>query len=181
MTITDEVVITAELSGWWRRVGATLIDWLVLIVPALLLGWLTGADHVTHTASGAHTTIRSNWTYAVLIALYVMVLLPRPSRNGQTLGKHVLGIRIVRDDGHPVDYATVLRRDVPWKAAVVLLATARFMGTGVVLLAFGIQLIDCLWPLWDSQNRALHDFTAFTHVIRLPQSGKQITLPVQPQ
>jgi hypothetical protein len=27
-------------------------------------------------------------------------------------------------------------------------------------------LLDYLWPLWDDQNRALHDMVASSHVVR---------------
>jgi len=27
-------------------------------------------------------------------------------------------------------------------------------------------LLDVLWPLWDDQNRALHDMAVQTHVVR---------------
>jgi hypothetical protein len=27
-------------------------------------------------------------------------------------------------------------------------------------------LLDVLWPLWDDQDRALHDMVVSTHVIR---------------
>jgi uncharacterized RDD family membrane protein YckC len=29
-----------------------------------------------------------------------------------------------------------------------------------------VSLIDVLWPLWDEENRALHDFVVNTRVIR---------------
>jgi hypothetical protein len=28
-------------------------------------------------------------------------------------------------------------------------------------------LLDNLWPLWDDENRALHDMVVKTHVIRI--------------
>ncbi len=34
-------------------------------------------------------------------------------------------------------------------------------------LTFGLaQLLDWLWPLWDEENRALHDFIVDTRVIQ---------------
>ena len=158
-------VVTVELSGWWRRVGATLIDGIVLVIPGILLAGLTGAGHLTHgsTSGSAHT----NWTSSVLLGIYVLIMLPRASWNGQTVGKRVMAIKVVRDDGLPVDWRTVMRRDVPWKAALGVIATLT-SGTAVVLVALVLGLLDCLWPLWDPKgNRALHDMTASTHVVRV--------------
>jgi hypothetical protein len=38
---------------------------------------------------------------------------------------------------------------------------------GLTLLTLGLfAIVDVLWPLWDEQNRALHDLLARTRVIR---------------
>jgi hypothetical protein len=29
------------------------------------------------------------------------------------------------------------------------------------------QLVDVLWPLWDEENRALHDFIVNTRTVRV--------------
>jgi len=29
-----------------------------------------------------------------------------------------------------------------------------------------VELVDGLWPLWDAQNRAIHDMLAATRVVR---------------
>jgi hypothetical protein len=35
-------------------------------------------------------------------------------------------------------------------------------------IAFGLPwLIDALWPLWDRENRALHDMIVKSHVVRV--------------
>jgi uncharacterized RDD family membrane protein YckC len=154
------------LSGWWRRVGAELIDGLVLVVPTLALQLLTGGL-ITHTSS--HTTVRlglgSVWQGEVCWAIYVLLMLPRTGAgNGQTVGKRVAGIRVVRDDGRPVDLRVAVVRDVICRTLVSCLAFVPAVG-----ILFGLfELLDVLWPLWDSQNRALHDHIARTHVVRDP-------------
>jgi uncharacterized RDD family membrane protein YckC len=32
-------------------------------------------------------------------------------------------------------------------------------------------LIDVLWPLWDDENRALHDMIVKSHVVRSTPTG----------
>ncbi len=74
--------------------------------------------------------------------------------NGQTLGKQLLGIRVVRDDGEPVGLGTALGRDLVAKPAL-----------GILTLG-----LDFLWPLGERERRALHDKAARTHVfIGLPE------------
>ena len=74
----------AQLSGWWRRVGATLLDALISL-PFLVFGY-------------------------ILIVSPILMKREGP-RNGQTWGKQALGIRVVRDDQQPFTYGTALLRD----------------------------------------------------------------------
>jgi uncharacterized RDD family membrane protein YckC len=73
-----------ELSGWWRRVGATLLD-LLISLPFLIFIY-------------------------VLVVSPILMGRDGPN-NGQTWGKQALGIRVVRDDGQPFKYGTALLRD----------------------------------------------------------------------
>ena len=79
-------------------------------------------------------------------------------RNGQTLGKQLLGIRVVREDGRPMSYGTSAVRE--WLAKTLLF-------TVVATFTFLIPLLlDYLWPLWDERNRSLHDMMVSTLVVR---------------
>jgi uncharacterized RDD family membrane protein YckC len=117
----------AELSGWWKRVGATLLDALISL-PFLVFGY-------------------------VLIVSPILMGRDGPN-NGQTWGKQIVGIRVVRDDGQPFSYGTALLRD--------------FVIKGLLFGAIAIvSLVDSLWPLWDEQNQALHDKLVNTHVLKV--------------
>src|SRR5262249_47153318 len=62
-------------------------------------------------------------------------------RNGQTLGKQVVGIRVVKADGSPVSVGFGILRDFVVKG--LLFGTLGFF-------LFGIPgLLNYLWPLWD--------------------------------
>ena len=97
---------------------------------------------------------------AVITLLYAPVLMARRGRrNGQTLGKQMLGIRVVRDRGEPMTF---------WLGGA---ARGGDQGPGRVRIASAVipvvpWLLDDLWPLWDDENRALHDMAASTHVVR---------------
>lgn len=70
---------TGAYAGFWTRFAALLLDGMILVVPATLLGPL-----------GGFTTFVYQW---LMIAL----------NRGQTLGKMALGIRITHPDGSPLD------------------------------------------------------------------------------
>ena len=82
--------------------------------------------------------------------------------NGQTLGKRLLGIRVVRTDGAAMTLRRAVWREVAVKIALFdALNLAPVIGATVGGIAF---LLDSLWPLWDQEHRALHDMLAFTRV-----------------
>ena len=78
-------------------------------------------------------------------------------RNGQTLGKQVVGIRVVKADGSPVSVGFAVLRELVVKGLL-------FGGLGWFL--FGIPgLLNYLWPLWDKPGQqALHDKIVSTYV-----------------
>ena len=149
------------LSGWWRRVGAQLIDGAIIgIGAAIILGILAAAGLSVDSEGGAVALIVAA-LFAVLVItvvafLYAPLLMSRT--NGQTLGRMALGIRVIRADGGPMTFWFAMLREVLVKTLLV----------GVVSSAtFGLaSLLDALWPLWDEENRALHDFIVNTRVVR---------------
>jgi uncharacterized RDD family membrane protein YckC len=69
-----------------------------------------------------------------------------------------MGIRVVRANGQPMTFAWAMLREVVVKALLFGIAGS---------LTFGLaSLLDVLWPLWDEENRALHDFVVDTRTVR---------------
>lgn len=139
------------LAGWGPRVGAALVDGLVglviYIVPVIIF-------------SAAGKPIIGVLIGALLIALaYYPLTMARPGeRNGQTLGKQALNIRVVRDVGQPFDFGSALMREFVVKYIL-------FGVIGGFFLAIP-PLLNVLWPLWDDENQALHDKIVNTHVVQ---------------
>jgi uncharacterized RDD family membrane protein YckC len=169
--------IPANLSGWWPRVGATLLDGLIVMVlnaPTLGLAVAVasgGGLHVQTTVTGHATytlshemkvvAVIAGLAYLASALLYAPLLLRREGRhNGQTWGKQALAIRVVRDSGTPVDLGTALLREVV--AKLVILGALGF----VPIVGSFAWLVWDLWPLRDSSNRAPHDMIAHTHVLK---------------
>jgi uncharacterized RDD family membrane protein YckC len=151
------------LSGWWRRVGAACIDWVIIGVGAVvLLVAITAPFSVGFFASGDVGVgalfvglVIGTLCAAAVSLLYAPAMMART--NGQTVGRQVTGIRVVRADGQPIGFGFAMVREVLVKALLV----------GVVSSATGgiAGLLDVLWPLWDEQHRALHDLVVDTRVV----------------
>jgi uncharacterized RDD family membrane protein YckC len=147
------------LAGWWRRVGAQLIDGaiitaltLVLFVP-LGIGAFDDDPSVVALVLGF---VVATLIAAVIAVFYAPFLMART--NGQTVGRMATGIRVVRSDGGSLTFGWAMLREVVIKYLLVGLASS---------ITFGLaSLLDVLWPLWDEENRALHDFLADTRVVR---------------
>ena len=147
------------LASWGSRVGATLIDWLVLLVPVVVLTIIVVAV-ATGSGTGAVVTgILGLLAYLVVALAYAPVLMAREGvNNGQTWGKQMLGIRVVRDSGETMSFGWAALREIVVKNLLFAWVGSAFAGIP--------WLLDNLWPLWDDQNRALHDMICSTHVVR---------------
>jgi uncharacterized RDD family membrane protein YckC len=98
---------------------------------------------------------------ALITYLYDVVYM---HRRGQTIGKRVMKIRVVRvEDGGPIELRHARRR---WMAqdGMVLLTLIPLVGSFVGIYNW----IDSLWLLWDKPNRqCLHDKYGKTAVVKL--------------
>jgi uncharacterized RDD family membrane protein YckC len=151
------------LAGWWTRVGAALIDWLIVGVGGLLLliaitapfsiGFFAGDD--AGIVSIIVGLIFAIVCVSIVALLYAPALMART--NGKTLGRMATGIRVVRAGGEPMTFGFAMLREVAVKA--LLFGIAGSLTGGLANLA------DVLWPLWDEENRALHDFIVDTRSI----------------
>jgi uncharacterized RDD family membrane protein YckC len=146
-------VPTRELADWWTRAGAFVIDQLIVGAVALALSFaVTGAVHQPGQTQGS---LAFYAVVAAVASLYAPLLMARSgARNGQTLGKQLVGIRVVRTDGQPVGFWLGVLRTV----------VAQQLLIGLTFYLYAI--VDYLWPLRDPQSQALHDKIARTWVLR---------------
>ena len=149
------------LASWGRRAGAQIIDGIIITIGALVLFAVLAALGLTVDTDGGAAAfvvaaIVSVLAFSVVALLYAPLLMART--DGQTLGRMALGIRVIRAGGERMTFGFAMLREVLVKSLLV----------GVIASAtFGLAwLLDILWPLWDEENRALHDFVVNTRVIR---------------
>ncbi len=128
-----EKIHDAELAGIGKRFWATFID-------GIILGIVFGAI-ATLTGSG----LEGNPLQLALTIAYYWYFLARS--NGQTPGKKVLKVRVVKVDGSQLNDTDALVRAV------------------VSLVSGGVFLLGYLWAFIDKDNQTWHDKAAGTFVV----------------
>jgi uncharacterized RDD family membrane protein YckC len=147
------------LASRWARLGGALIDGVVLAAVDLVISLpFINWHRLTHPGRGeliSPEQYKLNLVALIIGLLYFWLLTYR--WNGQTVGKRLLGMRVVRaEDGGPISNGQALVRALVYAVA------------GNVCGCFG--LLDVGWILWDPRKQCLHDKAARTVVIKV-ESG----------
>ena len=140
-----DVVTGLALAEWGLRVGASLVDGLILLVPEFLI----------LTAIGNVSSIYFRATALAVQGCYSVYLLSRP--RGQTIGNRAAKTRVVNArTGQPLSVTTSMTRWI----VIGVIGLSALLRVGALLI-----LLDDLWPLWDSRRQTLHDKIAGTIVV----------------
>jgi uncharacterized RDD family membrane protein YckC len=139
-----------EYGGRWRRLIAAVVDGLIVYAvtwlvtaPALGFGTMYEGSLARQTAA--------NLIAGIVAFLYYVL---QHGRWGRTLGKRVLGLRVVRaDDAGAISYG-----QAAWRLLFAYLVSLATCGIG--------GLVDVAWILWDERRQALHDKVARTVVVK---------------
>jgi uncharacterized RDD family membrane protein YckC len=147
------------LASWGSRLAAYLLDALVLLVPVILLTIIVVAIAAGSDTGAIVTGIFGFLAYLVVAFLYAPLLMAREGAcNGQTWGKQALGIRVIRDAGEPMNFGWAALREIVVKGLGVGIASS--------IIPLVPWFLNFFWPLWDDENRALHDMVVSTHVVQ---------------
>ena len=153
--ITGEAVaLDLPPAGVGMRILGVIIDLIVWAVTFFCLNW--AALKLVGTASDA---VRAGWSIVVLVTSFV--LLPTVVETltlGRSLGKLILGMRVVRTDGGAISFRHALVRS--FVGFVEIIGTA-----GMVALVTATL---------TSRARRLGDLAAGTYVVR---ETRGLTLP----
>jgi uncharacterized RDD family membrane protein YckC len=150
-----------ELSGWWRRAGAQLLDWFVIWLLATIVVSVLGLGgfYSKKTANGSSAGFNvSGWPslFYFLISIGLMAGVMAYS-NGQTLGMMATNIRVVRENGERIGFGFAFYREILVKEIL--------FGWVAILTLYIATILNYLWPLWDDKNQALHDKICKTRVV----------------
>ena len=141
-----------QLGGWWRRVGATVTDNVVLFVPTYVV--LFVVSMVAGSLVGVLVGLAVQGVYQVS-----MLVSPR----GQTLGNRIVSTRVCDlSTGR-----TITRRQAVWRwGFVAAYSTGALVNTPVLsAIVVMIFVVDVLFPLANPLKQTLHDRVAGTLVV----------------
>ncbi len=150
-----------RLAEWWQRALAKLLDVVVVAIPGFILFAIVALDEIRDNLDAGDSSfevsvggrsLAGQFLWGVIGLLYFALL----NGRGQTLGKMVLGIKVVRaDNGAPPGTGKGFARHI-----------IQFLAWFLSCLGMAFVLLDSLWPLWDKQRQALHDKVGGTLVVR---------------
>jgi len=150
---------TYALATVSKRFIALLVDSVILMVLGAIFGGIYGVMFGASMPMPAYSDFNSAYMEAflqvqmagmmigiVINAIYHVFFMTRT--NGQTPGKQLLGIRVVKKDGTPITIGDALLRNV-----------IGYWVSGIVFY------LGYFWANFDSENQAWHDKIAGTVVV----------------
>ncbi len=172
------------LATWWSRVGAYVLD-LLIVTPVILLlasPWLgdlfrafgdfldeatraaesgqTPPDQAALTRDIAGPMLAVNVVILVVISVYNVAFL---KWRAATPGKLIVGLRVrLRETPGPLGWGTIVKR---WLGQFGCLLVWVLPVIGSIAPVYFV--LDSLWPLWDPKKQAVHDKVAATNVVRV--------------
>ncbi len=154
----ESIAFRYELAGLGSRFLALLVDQAIQIVVlvAIFAGIVMAAARIAPRNTG-HTPdkLAESVAIALVVAIVFTILFGyfivlEAVWNGQTPGKRLLGLRVVRDGGYPIDFGASLIRNL--------------IRVGEYLL--GYYLLAAISALLSPENKRLGDLAAGTIVVR---------------
>ena len=97
-------------AGVGLRSVALVIDMLVLLTLFLLGGWFLTGTWVGITAKGWEVSGVPAFIFIIIMPLIYFTLLE--GRYGQTVGKWLVSLKVIRQDGGPLDLRAAVVRNV---------------------------------------------------------------------
>jgi uncharacterized RDD family membrane protein YckC len=155
----ESVAFRYELAGLGSRFYALFIDLAiqiaVLIAALLLLSWIGTSLPSLPAATGRFAKVASAFLLALAIFAAFMLffgyfIVFEWRWGGRTPGKRLLGIRVVRDGGFPLDFTSAAVRNI----------------VRIVETALGFYALSAVVSLLSPENRRLGDMAAGTLVVR---------------
>ncbi len=139
-----EMNTNLNYASFWQRLGAAIIDGILLFLVGLVIARILGID--PFETRSMRFEIIVNLIGVVEYWLYFAIL--ESSKWQGSLGKRALGIVVTDLTGNRISFGK---------------ATGRHFAK---IISFIILLIGFLMVLWDEKKQGLHDKLAKTLVIR---------------
>lgn len=168
----------AQIAGFWRRLIAAMADGLILGVPAYFIGIQFFDDLAALGQNG-------RFIGAAVSLLYFGVL-NSSIGNGQTLGKRLLGVRVVGASGETISLPRSLLRSLVLMLPYYLngfdltpfvgsddAQTMTLLGVFASFVVFGLGGAMVYLYIFNRRTRqSLHDLFVESFVVRAPAAGE---------
>jgi uncharacterized RDD family membrane protein YckC len=174
VTTPENVVVTYRVAGFASRFVATLVD---LTIQLILLILAAGAVNVFAGAGlGLGNIATAFGAIAIFLILFVYAIFFEMLWGGRTPGKRLMGLRVIRDGGYPIDLVSSAIRNV-----------LRFIDFGILpisppLILFGLPGLASIF--FSPAYKRIGDYAAGTLVIveagASPLADRQATPPPTP-
>jgi uncharacterized RDD family membrane protein YckC len=160
-------------AGFWRRVAAWVIDTIIVLVGVYLVGSFLWPDLIETTtrvseSDGARLEVVSYalstlGTVVFGIALGVYTALQESGRAQATVGKRMLGLRVMGLDGARISPLVAVYRCWPlWLPGLVSMVVGLNYVVGFAAVA------ACIAVAFNRRKQGLHDMLARCLVVRRP-------------
>ncbi len=166
----------ADIAIVYRRAGAYVIDFMLVGFVTVFLAFATGsvAPDGSPDALGGLDIAFARWEAAAIL-LYRWGM---QSAFGFTIGKLILGLRVVAADGSPAGPISILGREIVLFAIVNL---GPFIPELAVLPLPWLLSVANLWiALRRRDHRGVHDLPVRTRVIRVLRADAGRGSPLRP-
>ena len=148
--------MTSVYAGFWKRFGAAIIDYVILVAGSALLGWAAGYLYGQAVASLDEKTAEGIGGIVGIIVWWLYYASLESSTRQATLGKQALGIKVVDRQGGRISFGR---------------ATGRHFAK---IVSGAILMIGYLMAGFTARKQALHDMMAGGLVVNRDASAEQV-------
>lgn len=149
----QETSETHEMAGRGTRLGAAILDTFIFAIAIIPIAMATGFDPLLMTEVATYTQLAGLLSIGLMVVLLAVTTV-LVHRNGQTIGKWLLNIKVVRRDGSRASLGRIF-----WLRNVV-----NYIPSAIPILGNFYGIIDSLF-IFGARRQCIHDLIADTIVV----------------
>ncbi len=160
----EAVAVTVDIAELGSRVGAGLIDGLILGALLMVVSILTGVASALGFLALGSGLAGALYTAFILLLIWGYFPFFEEIWSGRTPGKRAFGLRVIQTDGQPAGLGPVLLRNL------------------IRPLDVGVAMVGLFFMLLTPRRQRLGDLAAGTIVVRQPKVDQPapVTLGIAP-
>ena len=149
----------SPFKGFWIRLVAAITDFVILTIMTLVLVYVLASIAAAFLGEGAAAATFILSILAFSIALIIYKPLMEASEYQGTLGKYILGMKVVNQRGERITMTTSFVRTIVYLVLITIPGVNIVGVLGLIMIGF------------TEQKQGLHDFAAKTFVVPKEWTG----------